>query len=373
MRDFLRKKSLVFALAVVQTLVIFFSSTFAYAADFSSSNYILREPAFGQSGGTSTSSNYKGDPVSGGQFTIGEITSSNYKLDTAWVYTVAEIITTTTTNDGGGVVVSGGSSSSGGGGSGGASSSPTSTTPTVDKKAGVKFLGKTFPGAKVALLKDGKSQGEFTADAKGDFAISLTDLTSGNFNFVLYTQDLKGTKSKNFSRDVDAIKGKTLLVENIIFEPTIYLNKNEVRRGDGVTISGQAVYDDFVTAVIGGDIVSIDLKITEDGSYFYNFDTTSLDLGKYDVYVMTKDGLKSSVVNFIVGEKNILAVPVEDLRGDISDGGGGDGVVNLVDFSILAFWYGKKLPEDMKKIVDLTGDGVVDLKDFSILASNWTG
>ncbi len=88
---------------------------------------------------------------------------------------------------------------------------------------------------------------------------------------------------------------------------------------------------------------------------------------------MTKDGLKSSVVNFIVGEKNILAVPVEDLRGDISDGGGGDGVVNLVDFSILAFWYGKKLPEDMKKIVDLTGDGVVDLKDFSILASNWTG
>ncbi|MDQ5962591.1 MAG: hypothetical protein QG653_398, partial [Patescibacteria group bacterium] len=47
-----------------------------------------------------------------------------------------------------------------------------------------------------------------------------------------------------------------------------------------------------------------------------------------------------------------------------------DGRVNLLDFSILAFWYKRAgFPEK----VDLNTDKKVDLSDVSILAYCWTG
>jgi hypothetical protein len=49
-----------------------------------------------------------------------------------------------------------------------------------------------------------------------------------------------------------------------------------------------------------------------------------------------------------------------------------DGKVNLVDFSILLFWWntngGTSDPS-----ADINGDGRVSLTDFSILLFNWTG
>ncbi len=46
-----------------------------------------------------------------------------------------------------------------------------------------------------------------------------------------------------------------------------------------------------------------------------------------------------------------------------------DGRVDLVDFSILAFWQGKSNPPHS---VDVSGNGVVGLADFSIVAHHWT-
>ncbi len=49
--------------------------------------------------------------------------------------------------------------------------------------------------------------------------------------------------------------------------------------------------------------------------------------------------------------------------------------MNLVDFSIAAYWYGRPLDAsffDVEKL-KLNGDGAVDLRDFSIMAYFWTG
>ena len=45
-----------------------------------------------------------------------------------------------------------------------------------------------------------------------------------------------------------------------------------------------------------------------------------------------------------------------------------NGKTNLVDFSILLYWWGKYNPA-----VDLNQDGIVNLPDFSILMYYWTG
>ncbi len=72
-------------------------------------------------------------------------------------------------------------------------------------------------------------------------------------------------------------------------------------------------------------------------------------------------------VGFVVGTKNVLAdLPKSLLKVDVNN----DARVNLVDFSIVAYWYTRANPP---AYVDLNGDGRVDLVDFSIMAFNWTG
>ena len=48
-----------------------------------------------------------------------------------------------------------------------------------------------------------------------------------------------------------------------------------------------------------------------------------------------------------------------------------DGRVNIIDFSIMAYWYNKKTTPPTK--IDLNGDGKITLIDFSIMAFYWTG
>ena len=112
------------------------------------------------------------------------------------------------------------------------------------------------------------------------------------------------------------------------------------------------------------------------GGYVYNFDTAVLDLGDH----LTKskasdDGLISQfgkVIGFKVGNENVLAAtPVLSPGGVCGSIGdlNGDCRVNLVDYSILAFWYKKNSPPAN---VDLNYDNKVDIIDFSILAHYWT-
>lgn len=49
-----------------------------------------------------------------------------------------------------------------------------------------------------------------------------------------------------------------------------------------------------------------------------------------------------------------------------------DGRVNLVDFSILLFWWASD-GGDSDPPADINLDGTVSLTDFSIMLFNWTG
>jgi hypothetical protein len=74
-----------------------------------------------------------------------------------------------------------------------------------------------------------------------------------------------------------------------------------------------------------------------------------------------------------VGTTNVLAG--EDIKcpgkGDVNS----DCKVNLVDFSITAYWYKRDLSAAFTAIelAKLNGDGKVTLADFSIMAYYWTG
>jgi len=106
-----------------------------------------------------------------------------------------------------------------------------------------------------------------------------------------------------------------------------------------------------------------------------NFDTSVLDMGQHDAKSKVALGGEissfSKTVGFTVGTKNVLAqLPAQSIiKSDLNN----DKRVNLIEFSILAYWFKRPLTQAAAPLVDLNHDGKVDLVDFSILAYNWTG
>jgi len=80
-----------------------------------------------------------------------------------------------------------------------------------------------------------------------------------------------------------------------------------------------------------------------------------------------------SAAGFRVGTKNVLASApaVCAVKADLNN----DCRVNLVDFSIAAYWYKRAISVEfaVKEAERLNGDGKVNLTDFSIMAYYWTG
>jgi hypothetical protein len=121
-------------------------------------------------------------------------------------------------------------------------------------------------------------------------------------------------------------------------------------------------------------------KTTADanGVYLYNFDTTPLEYGDHSTKsksaVANEISSFSKAVAFKVGTTNVLAEEKPKAcagKGDVNS----DCKVNLVDFSITAYWYKRALTGSFiaTEAAKLNGDGKVTLGDFSIMAYYWTG
>jgi len=258
-------------------------------------------------------------------------------------------------------------SSSGGGGGGGGVLITAGTGSVV-------FSGKAYPKSTITLLKDAQVAASTIAGIDSNFQVSLSGLSAGNFIFSIYGEDKDGQRSSLFSFTVSISANATTNVTGIFIAPTIAVDKSEVKRGDNIAIFGQSAPSaDIVVQINSDEEFYGKIKADKDGVYLYNFDTSPLDYGSHST--KSKAALAgslssfSSAVGFKIGTKNVLAPKVaanKVLKGDIQ----GDGKVNLIDFSIVAYWYKRANPPAK---VDLNGDGKVDLIDLSIMAYYWTG
>lgn len=256
---------------------------------------------------------------------------------------------------------------SGGGGGGGGAVKQTSVT----------FLGRAYPLSKVTILKDGQKAITTITGPDSNFNISLSNLSGGNYNFSVYVEDNKGRRSTTFSFPVFITESSATTISGIFLSPTIDVDKSEVKKGDNLTIFGQSVQNaDVVIAVNSDQEYFVKTKTDKNGVYLNVFDTSPLELGQHltKSKALAAEQLSSysQAVAFKVGAKNVArnqktyCVPRADLNNDCR--------VNLIDFSIAAYWWKRKISADFAVIekAQLNGDGKVDLVDFSILAYNWS-
>ena len=261
--------------------------------------------------------------------------------------------------------------SCGGGGGGGGGSYTPPTSQTI-----VNFSGRVYPKSAVTLLKDAQIAATTIAGSDANFQISLSGLSGGNYIFSVYSEDNQGRRSSLLTFSVSVTAGVTTNVSGIFIAPTIDVDKSEVKRGDNIAIFGQsAAASEITISVNSEEEFFVKTKSDKDGVYLYNFDTSPLEMAQH--FTKSKaalDGAISSfsrVVIFTVGTKTVLKEKPEISKGDLNN----DNKVNLVDFSIAAFWYKRTISAEfkLKEAERLNGDGKVDLVDFSIMAYYWTG
>lgn len=258
---------------------------------------------------------------------------------------------------------------SGGGGGGGGGYIPPIVTQVI-------FKGKAYPDSKVALLKDAQLAAQVPASPDANFEISLSGLSAGTYTFGVWAEDIKGNRSITHTFTISITAGATTVVSGIFIPPTISLDKSEVKRGEVLNILGFSAPTAEI-AVFINSVQELVKKISagSDGGWLYQFDTLEVDYGYHSTRSRaTKDGSISTfsqTVVFQVGTKTVPSEPKKIIKGDLS----GDDRVNLVDFSIAAYWHKRPLNAVFSQTEKerLNGDGKVDLIDFSIMAYYWTG
>ncbi|HNW71651.1 MAG TPA: hypothetical protein PKZ36_00445 [Candidatus Paceibacterota bacterium] len=258
-------------------------------------------------------------------------------------------------------VEGGGTPPGGGGGSSG--SIPTS----------INFSGIAYPFSKVYLLQDGKKITSVSTNSGSKFSLSVVNLSTNTYTFSIYADDGYNRKSSFFSFPLRIVSGSTINVSNILLSPTISIDKVKVKRGDNITISGKATPESEVKiSVFGNQEYFYKTTPNIKGEYFYVLNTSSMESQKYqtqsnEVY-KNQTSPYNSPLSFFVTNQNINKE--EQLCLSIKADLNCDGYVNLIDFSIMAFWYERL---NVPKQIDQNGDGVISLIDFSVLAFYWNG
>jgi hypothetical protein len=259
-------------------------------------------------------------------------------------------------------------SGGGGGGSGGGGGAPS--------YGKIIISGYAQPKSEVTLMLDGTIKATTIAGADAKFSFTLDNLSPGNYLFALYSEDKDGRRSSLYTFPVKLESGQTITAGNILLSPTIDVDKAEVKRGDFISIFGFSQPEaNILISVSSDEELFFRTTSTKDGFYLYQLGTDILEKG--DHFTKSKSILAnqlvsnySRVVSFKVGDKS-LTKEVEKVckKPDLNC----DKKVNLIDFSILAYWYKRPLTKEARQKVDLNGDGKVDLIDFSIMAYYWTG
>jgi len=255
--------------------------------------------------------------------------------------------------------------SSGGGGGGGGGSSPDSTS--------VRFRGKTFPDANLSLLKSGQVVETDTTGLGGEFDLRLGDLSEGQYNFTIFGIDPEGLRSETQAFNVSVEKDVTTSVTGVYMSPTIRLDKVQVKSGNVLMVDGYAIPSSRVYVYVDGSVDTVGFATSSvTGKWLYELHTSSVGYGDHTVRARVEEdsfeSMLSNSLSFKVGLSDVFQT-VTDSCGSVADLNY-DCRVNLIDFSIAAYWYKRT---GAPSHIDVNGDGAVDIKDFSIMAFHWTG
>jgi len=234
----------------------------------------------------------------------------------------------------------------------------------------VILSGRAYPGSDVHVLSDGKLTETVKADAEANFKAEIKDITPGVWSFSVWAKDKNNIKSITYTLTFQVNANTITTVSGIFLPSTIGLNKTSLNKGEILNVFGQTIPEievkvhvfstEYIETVVSDNI----------GVWLLPFDTIVLEDGSHAIKAQSqitpeeKSGF-GQILSFYVGEdRGIGDLDLFCLYADLNK----DGRVNLIDFSILLYWFGK-----YNTCADQNRNDVVDLPDFSIMLYHWTG
>jgi hypothetical protein len=248
--------------------------------------------------------------------------------------------------------------------------------PLTQKETGTDtaiFKGYAYPGSTITVLKNGLPLNGLPANIDGTFEVPIYNIQPGIYTFGVKAEyDGLSSFINTYTIYIKATEVTT--VDDIYLSPTITTDKIEVLRGSSIVFSGKAIPNSTLALVIySGNGITKNIRSDGSGNWRYSFDSREVPEGDITAKIRSSTvGNLSSFSNpilFTVGKQNKIRkarTSVVNARCDLNN----DGRVNILDFSIMAFWY-KRFGFPQK--VDLNSDSRVNLTDLSILAYCWTG
>ncbi len=278
-----------------------------------------------------------------------------------------------------------GGSGGGGGGSGGGQGDEdditagggfeTTDAPYRSGDGRVVITGRAIPRADVVALVDGKEAGRVRADGNGRYEITIDRIARGVYTFGLYAIDTTTVRSSTFSTSFTVSGARTASLSNINIPPTITAAPDPVNPGTPLVLRGFTVPGTSITLEFEKDGSSaaskrvITATSSATGAWQVELTTTGLTNGTYKARVRAR--IPDTILQTNFSAYKLIGVGQTAVRQNNADLNR-DGKVNLVDFSILLFWWnsdgGTSDPS-----ADINADSKVNLVDFSILLFNWTG
>lgn len=257
----------------------------------------------------------------------------------------------------------GGGSSGGGSASGGGGSRELGDTV-------INIKGRGYPGRTVNFLLDTESVGSVRADSEGEFEFS-TEADPGTATVGIWSVDGQGTRSITLNNTFDVTQGAITNLSGIIVPPTLNLESQNVDPGDVITVSGQSLPNAVVELHIDNSEIVESVSTGSDGEWSFQLDTGQLTISEHTLRArsvtgtppLTTESSFSNSLQLFVGVDGVATQPSDLNR---------DGSINLIDFSILIFWW-QTSGGNSNPPADINQNGNVGLEDFSILLFNWTG
>jgi len=251
-------------------------------------------------------------------------------------------------------------------GSGGGITSPIAT---------VVLSGTVFPGAKLTLLKDGIISTTLIANIDGTFQITINNLNFGNYQFSIYSEDPTGQVSASHVLNVSAFTSQPYIYSGIVIPPTLSASGLLVKIDDTYSVFGYSAPGSNVT-LLGPSGSGLGSSVADSSGLYRISLTANLAPGIHSLRATAnlngRTSLPSKPIQVLFYSSSLppdqIPTPPPQFAQCVDYNK--DRRVNLIDFSILLFWFGKN---PVPKSVDCNNDLVIDIKDFSILMYFWTG
>ena len=260
-------------------------------------------------------------------------------------------------------------SGSGGGGSGGGGGGRSGGSNDELGETQINMEGTAYPNETVHILLDAEEVGTVQADGDGEFEFAV-EASPGTASLGFWSLDTFNTRSITFNTTFDVTQGAITNVRGIMLPPTIAVENVEIDPGEVIALFGQTAPNKTVELFIDDQLVDEVISDSE-GRWSIDYDSSSLSLAEHLAKVRYKSGEGLLVSDSSFSSSLTLFVGVEGRATTPSDLNR-DGFINLIDFSILIFWW-QTNGGDSDPPADINGNGNVGIEDFSILLFNWTG